>query len=123
MFIAKNNGKQVCARCGRSCMNLTKDHFFPRQFLDTLKTHKEFAIASQNNLICICQECNRFKSNKIVPHNWYKYLSKCDRIRLKNKIRTYKKELIKYITYIHYNSGVLSEKQYHGLKGYILNIR
>ena len=65
----KTNG--VCAHCGKAASgtNRTIDHFIPRSKGGTF---------DMRNLIPLCKDCNKAKSNyKVDPLIYYSHISEC----------------------------------------------
>ena len=73
-------GVEICARCGRRGLRLTKDHFIPRAC--------GMNVDEAGNIVGLCERCNKDKGCMIVTPNWYRFLKE-----------EQKKPLLRYMRY------------------------
>lgn len=76
MFIARNENGNICARCGRQNVKLSKDHFIPKS-------------CKMN----VNEEGNYEKANKVVMPDWYVFLAE----EQKEKLLRYMKYARSYV--------------------------
>ncbi len=80
MYVAKDkDGNEICARCGRKSLFLTKDHFIPKCC--------RMSVNEEGNYVAICTECNKNKADTIVLPSWYGYLNDVQRKNMDRYMR------------------------------------
>lgn len=80
MLIARDAfGNIICARCGKRCEQVTKDHFIPLA--------SKMNVNEEGNLVGLCRQCNQEKGCKIVSPQWYVYLKEEQRKNLLRYLR------------------------------------
>lgn len=68
-FCCKEGNDIYCARCHKKITDCaTVDHFIPKAWF------RQQRMQTNTPLVLLCQDCNQYKSNKIVSAHWYGYL-------------------------------------------------